>query len=106
PQTDEFLGLPVIRDSGDPTRTSQTAATLLESPEAARAPATPLGAGWSEQKVPGAADLQPEGESNILAVTARADSSETAVNLANTFTAETVRAGNACGRGDAGARMG
>jgi Mrp family chromosome partitioning ATPase/capsular polysaccharide biosynthesis protein len=98
PQTDEFLGLPVIRDSGDPTRTSQTAATLLESPEAARATANRLGAGWSGQKVLGAVDLQPEGESNILAVTARADSSETAVNLANTFTAETLRARNAAVR--------
>jgi capsular polysaccharide biosynthesis protein len=86
PQTDEFLGLPVIRDSGDPTRTMQTAATLLELPEAAQATADKLGGGWSAQKVLDAVDLEPEGESNILAVTARAEGKEAAIELANTFT--------------------
>jgi tyrosine-protein kinase len=86
PQTDEFLGLPVIRDSGDPTRTMQTAATLLELPEAAQATADKLGGGWSAQKVLDAVELEPEGESNILAVTARAEGKEAAIELANTFT--------------------
>jgi tyrosine-protein kinase len=86
PQTDEFLGLPVMRDSGDPTRTMQTAATLLELPEAAQATADKLGGGWSAQKVLDAVDLEPEGESNILAVTARAEGKEAAIELANTFT--------------------
>jgi Mrp family chromosome partitioning ATPase len=90
PQTDELLGLPVIRDSGDPTRTMQTAATLLESPRAARASASRLGAGWTPQQVLGDIDLEPEGESNILAVTARTDNGKTAVDLANTFARATL----------------
>ena len=37
PQDDEiFRGLQLLRDSGDPTRTMQTAASLMTSPEAAR----------------------------------------------------------------------
>jgi tyrosine-protein kinase len=90
PLSDEFLGLPVIRDSGDPTRTMQTAAALLESPEAARAAAAQLGSGWTEEKVLNAVDLEPAGESNILAVTARANSQEAAVKLANTFANATL----------------
>jgi Mrp family chromosome partitioning ATPase len=95
PQTDEFLGLPVIRDSGDPTRTMQTAASLLESPEAARATADQLGGDWTAEKVLDAVDLQPEGESNILAVTARADGKGAAVDLANAFADATLEERNA-----------
>ena len=95
PQTDEFLGLPVLRDSGDPTRTMQTAATLLESPEAAQATADQLGAGWSAQKVLEAVDLEPEGESNILAVTARAEGKKASIDLANAFADATLEERNA-----------
>jgi Mrp family chromosome partitioning ATPase len=90
PQTDEFLGLPVIRDSGDPTRTMQTAAALLESPEAAKATANKLGSDWTEQKVLDAVDLEPAGQSNILAVTARAEGEKAAIDLANTFVDTTL----------------
>jgi len=38
-----FVGLPVLRETGDATRTVQTAAGLLESPAAASAAATALG---------------------------------------------------------------
>jgi Mrp family chromosome partitioning ATPase len=93
--SDEFLGLPVIRDSGDPTRTMQTAAALLESPEAARAAAAQLGSSWTEEKVLNAVDLEPAGESNILAVTARAGSAEAAVELANAFADATLEERNA-----------
>lgn len=85
-QEDEtFLGLTLIRDSGDPTRTVQTAATLVHSSQAAEATAEALGAGWSREKVLKDIEVKPEGQSNILAVSAKgADASETA-ELANTF---------------------
>jgi Mrp family chromosome partitioning ATPase len=91
PQTDDaLLGLPVIRDSGDPTRTIQTAATLLESSQAAQATARRLDTGWTKRLVLDHIDIQPEGESNILDVTARAGSEVAAVTIANTFVAATL----------------
>lgn len=92
PQSDDtFLGLPVIEDSGDPTRTMQTAAALLESPGAARATARRLGGGWTEQRVLDHVDVEPEGESNILAVTAKAGSGIDAAHAANAFAVATLR---------------
>jgi Mrp family chromosome partitioning ATPase/capsular polysaccharide biosynthesis protein len=86
PQDDQlFLGLSVIKDTGDPTRTIQTAAALLASPEAARSAARSLGAGWTETEVLGAIDIQPQGESNILDVTATASTAGDAAAIANAF---------------------
>jgi Mrp family chromosome partitioning ATPase len=90
PQTDEFLGLPVIRDSGDPTRNMQTAASLLESPQAAEATARRLGGGRTARSVLDQVDIEPEGQSNILDVTARAGNAKEAVQLANTFAASAL----------------
>ena len=69
-----FLGLPVLRDSGDPTRSVQTAANQIHSSAAAVRTATKLGGDWTRNKVLEAIEVTPEGESNILAVTAKADS--------------------------------
>jgi hypothetical protein len=85
------LGLPLLRDSGDPTRTIETAAALLDSPRTAGETARRMGRGWTEKLVIDAVDVQPEGQSNILDVTARASSSRAAVQLANTFTRTAVQ---------------
>jgi Mrp family chromosome partitioning ATPase len=86
PQEDEtFLGLPVIRDSGDPTRTIQTAATLLHSSDGAALTAQRMGGSATAEGVLRAVDVQPEGQSNIVAVTAHADGAGRAARLANTF---------------------
>ena len=91
PQDDEtLLGLQVVRDSGDPTRTVQTAATLIESREAAQATARSLGDGWGADEVLNAIEVKPEGESNILAVTATADSASEASQVANGFVRATL----------------
>jgi capsular exopolysaccharide synthesis family protein len=75
PQDDEtFLGLPLIRDTGDPTRTVQTAAALVDS------------AGPSS----GSVEVNPKGESNILAVEAVADDAGEAARLANAFAEEAL----------------
>jgi Mrp family chromosome partitioning ATPase/capsular polysaccharide biosynthesis protein len=91
PQDDEtFRGLQLLRDSGDPTRTLQTAASLVTSPEAARRTADALGDGWSTQRVLDSVNVEPQGESNILAVTGSADDPDLAARLANTFAEETL----------------
>jgi Mrp family chromosome partitioning ATPase/capsular polysaccharide biosynthesis protein len=91
PQDDQtFRGLQLLRDSGDPTRTVQTAASLVTAPEAARRTAAQLGNGWTTQSVLDSVNVEPQGESNILAVTASADDAKLAARLANTFTRETL----------------
>ena len=91
PQDDEtFRGLQLLRDSGDPTRTVQTASSVVESVEAARRTAQVLGPGWSTQRVKDSVSIAPEGESNILAVTGTADDAVLAARLANTYTRQTL----------------
>jgi len=86
PQEDQtFLGLPLLRDSGDPTRTAQTAATLVRSSGAADRTARALGGDWTPRKVLDSISVTPEGESNILAITAKADGADEAKRLADTF---------------------
>jgi Mrp family chromosome partitioning ATPase/capsular polysaccharide biosynthesis protein len=86
PQGDvDFQGLPFLRESGDPTRTIQTAATLVESPAAAQRTARSLGGGWTRDSVDANISVQPQGESSVLAVTAKATTGEDAAKLANTY---------------------
>lgn len=82
---DSFLGLDVLRSSGDATRTVQTAAAVLDSPEAAERSAGALGEGWTARRVLDSVDVAPQGESNIVAVTATAGSARLAAQLADTF---------------------
>jgi Mrp family chromosome partitioning ATPase len=91
PQDDRtFLGLQLLRDSGDPTRTVQTAANIVDSPEAAQRTADKLGGGRTTQSVLESVSIEPQGESNILAVTGSADEAGLAARLANTFARETL----------------
>src|SRR4051794_6802953 len=91
PQDDTtFRGLQLVRDSGDPPRTVQTAASLVDSPEAARRTAEAMGPDWSMQKVRDTVTVEPEGESNILAITGTADDAGTSARLANTFARQTL----------------
>jgi uncharacterized protein involved in exopolysaccharide biosynthesis len=80
-----FVGLEAIRDAGDPTRTMQTAASLVDSREAAVLAARRLDADWTPPTVDAAVDVQPQGESNILAITAEADDPDEAAAVANHF---------------------
>jgi tyrosine-protein kinase len=86
PQDDRtFLGTTLLRDSGDPTRTVQTAAALVDSPLAAQRTARRLGGGSSGQAVQSHVNVQPLGESNILSVTASATTAAGAARLANEY---------------------
>jgi Mrp family chromosome partitioning ATPase/capsular polysaccharide biosynthesis protein len=86
PQDDRaFLGTALLRDSGDPTRTVQTAAALVASPLAAQDAARRLGGGLTSDDVRQSVDVQPLGDSNILSVTASATSPTKATRLADQY---------------------
>ena len=80
-----FLGLPYIRDTGDPPRTLQTAAALIDSQRAAAMTATRLGGDWTPREVEKAVDVTPQGQSSVVEVTAEAEDPEEAARVANRF---------------------
>jgi Mrp family chromosome partitioning ATPase/capsular polysaccharide biosynthesis protein len=80
------IGLPVVRDAGDPTRTIQTAAALVDSDAAAARAAQKLGAPWTRKRVKAAVQVKPQGETNILEITATANGPRVAARLANAYT--------------------
>lgn len=85
-------GLPVLRDSSDPTRLSQTAATLLDTPQAAILAARQLGHGWTQTRIKEAVKVEPQGQSDIVAVVAKASSPRVAQRLANSFVESSLQA--------------
>lgn len=80
-----FRGLPVFRESGDPTRDIETAATLVETVAVADRAAGTLGNQWTFERILEDVEVEPQGQSNVLAVTALADSAGLAAELANEF---------------------
>jgi succinoglycan biosynthesis transport protein ExoP len=80
-----FVGVQVVRDTGDPTRTVQTAATLVESREAAERTAQLLAPGYSAAQVGAAVTVEPLGQSNVLAVRAEAETAEESARIATEF---------------------
>jgi Mrp family chromosome partitioning ATPase len=80
-----FIGLDLVRDSGEATRNVQTAAALIDSPEVAQASARRLGDGYDGPAILQAVEVTPKGESNVLEVSATADEPERAALVANTF---------------------
>ena len=76
-------GLPLLTESVNPTRTLQTAATILSSPRAAAEAARALGGGWTAKKISDTVKVVPQGDSNIIAVTAKETSADAAVAAAN-----------------------
>jgi Mrp family chromosome partitioning ATPase/capsular polysaccharide biosynthesis protein len=80
-----FIGTGAVVDTGDPPRTVQTAAALIDSPEAAAAAAQAMGSGWTGQRVENSTSVAPRGQSNVLAITGRAPSAGQATRLADTF---------------------
>jgi Mrp family chromosome partitioning ATPase len=86
PQSDtSYQGLQLLRDYGEATRTIQTAATLVESPTAADLTAQRIGEGYTGTSIENAVDVGPKGESDVLSVTAEADTPELAAKIANTY---------------------
>lgn len=91
PQGDaDFVNTGVVLETGEPPRTVQTAAALIDSAPAAQRTAELMGRGWTESRVQGAISVSPRGESYVLEVTAQAGSPQEAAKLANTFATATV----------------
>ncbi len=82
---ESFFGLKIVRESGDPTRTVQTAASLIDTREAAELAAVRLGPGWTAQRVEDATTVQADGQSNLLAITAKAADPEVAARVADEY---------------------
>lgn len=80
-----YIGLGLLTDSGERTRTVQTAASLVDSPAAATQVAEALGEGWTRERVDDQVTVEPLGESDILAVTATADDPQMAARIATDF---------------------
>src|SRR3954454_13732844 len=80
-----YIGLPLVRDTGDPPRTLQTAATLIDSPRAAQLTARRLGRGWTQRRVESAVSVTPQGQSSIVDVTATGSTAAEASKGANFY---------------------
>jgi Mrp family chromosome partitioning ATPase/capsular polysaccharide biosynthesis protein len=80
-----FVGIGTVVDTGDPARTIQTAAALIDTPEAARRAAALLGKPWTEGSVSKAVTVNPLGASDVLAVAAQASTPPAAQRVANAF---------------------
>jgi capsular polysaccharide biosynthesis protein len=90
PQDDRnFLGIQMVRDSGDPTRTVQTAASLIGTPQAALAASQQLG-DITPAAVAAVVGVQPIGQSNVLAVSATAGNPKRAAAIANAYATESL----------------
>lgn len=86
-----FLGLPVLRQTpGDPVRTIETATALLDTTSAATRAATALRPRMSTRDVLSAVSLEPQGQSNVIAVTATADTGARAAAIANAYARATL----------------
>jgi Mrp family chromosome partitioning ATPase/capsular polysaccharide biosynthesis protein len=85
-------GLPLLRESADPTRETQTAATLLDSPQAAVIAARQAGHGLTPAAIRQAISVEPQGQSDIIAITAKATSAKLAQQIANAYAAGSLRA--------------
>lgn len=85
-----FLGIGTVVSTGDPARDVQTAAALIDTPEAAAEAARRLGPAWSTNDVMNAVTVTPRGASDVLAVTAEASSAGDAARVANAYAASAV----------------
>jgi Mrp family chromosome partitioning ATPase len=82
-----YVGLPVVTETAnDPSRTLQTATSVLKSPAAAQQTAAELHGHWSAQTVSEAISIEPLGESSILSITGTAGTASQALAVANTYT--------------------
>jgi Mrp family chromosome partitioning ATPase/capsular polysaccharide biosynthesis protein len=85
-----LVNVGVVVEGGEPVRTVQTAAALVDSLPAAQAVAARLGNGWTAARVQQAVSVTPLGESNVLKVTATSDTAVGAARLANAFASASV----------------
>jgi len=80
-----FNGLPVLRESNDPTRDVETAARLVTTRDVARQASRLIPGHPDEDELLGQVEAAPVAQSNIVAITATAESPELAARTANAF---------------------
>jgi capsular exopolysaccharide synthesis family protein len=80
-----LTGLPLLRESADPNRDVETAARLVGSRDVAARARRRLHLGESPSDLLHKIEAEPVAQSNIVAVTARADSPRLARDLSNAF---------------------
>lgn len=91
PQWDEtFLGISLVRDTGDATHTAATTAAELDSDRAATVVADYLGGGWTPQSVESAVHVSTFEETNVIEVTAESVDPGSAMKLADGFAKATL----------------
>lgn len=86
----DLQGLPLITESSDPTRDVTTAAQLIVTRDVANRVAKKLNFTGDPDALSDNVTAEPVAQSDIVAVTARADSPEDAQNLANQFAEQAV----------------
>jgi Mrp family chromosome partitioning ATPase len=86
------IGLPILTESVDPTRTLSTASTILTSPRAAVLAARKLGSGTSVAALRSALAVETAGNSNVVSVTATAANPAQAARIANAYAAAALAA--------------
>jgi len=85
-----FVGIGTVVETGDPARTVQTAAALIDTPNAAALAAKALGLPWTTSSVFKAVTVTPEGASDVLSVTASASTPTDAQRVADAFAKSAV----------------
>ena len=90
PTDTTYAGLPVVHDLGDPTRTIQTAAALVENREIADAAADRLGDPWTGRRVADAVTVSPKGQTNVVEIRASADAGDEAAAVADAYAAAVI----------------
>jgi succinoglycan biosynthesis transport protein ExoP len=90
--TDEtYVGIPSLLQETNQGRAVLTASRLLTSPDVADSVNRTLGLNWSRDKITGAVSVSPVGQSNIVTVTATADTPTRSAEIANGFADELIR---------------
>lgn len=84
-------GLPLLSDSVDPTRTLQTAASMLASPQATVLTVQKLHDGETVEEVRGSVAVVPLSDENVVGVTATASSPTVAARLADAYADAALR---------------
>lgn len=85
PANNATAGLRILTDSNDQTRTLQTAVSVLDSPKAAVIAAEKLKGKASVSDLLANVEIAAQGDSNVVAVTAKSDDPSTAVAEANAY---------------------
>jgi capsular exopolysaccharide synthesis family protein len=83
--SESLIGLPIVRESSDPTRDVETVARLVTSTSVARRVRSDLGTDRPIAALRKSVSAEPVAQSNIVAITAEGSTAEEAQVLANAF---------------------